>query len=158
MGLSRSDVVDHAPTPRVTGASDTPEGLMAQIEEARFRHSRRLSSSSLSCSKGNKENYSRSPATQSELKSEVFGSGNQRVASGGSTRRSSLFTSTNVMGTKRQRNVTPASSKAIDDEDEPRSSPSLRKVSRQSNASGNGNGNGKGNDSERRVLSGLENV
>ncbi|KAG4027348.1 hypothetical protein MFRU_031g00950 [Monilinia fructicola] len=158
MGLGRSGVIDRAPTPRVAGASDIPEGLMAQIEEARFRHSRRLSSSSLSCAKSNKENDNRSPATQSEIKPEVFGSGNQRVASGGSTRRSSLFTSTNVMGTKRQRNVTPASSKAIDDEDEPRSSPSLRKVSRQSNASGNGSGNGKGNDSERRVLSGLENV
>ncbi|KAI9642218.1 hypothetical protein NHQ30_009020 [Ciborinia camelliae] len=148
--LSRHGLVDRVPTPRAPGASDTPEGLLAQIDSARFLHSRTLSSSSSSCAKSNKENDNRNLATQSEL----MGSGNQQPASDGSTRRSSLFTSTNVMGTKRQRNVTPASSKAIDDEDEPRSSPSLRKVSRQSNASGNG----KGKDEERRVPSGLENV
>lgn len=151
-GSSRPVLVDRVPTPRATGESDTPEGLMAQIDESHFHHSRRLSSSSLMYAKGHKENDNRSPATQSEFKAEFTGSNNPRLPSGGSTRRSSLFTSTNVMGTKRQRNVTPASSKAIDDEDEPRSSPSLRKVSRQSNASGSG----KVMDSERRVVSGLE--
>ncbi|ESZ99513.1 hypothetical protein SBOR_0078 [Sclerotinia borealis F-4128] len=149
-GPIRPGPVDRVPTPRVPGASDTSEGLIAQIEEARFHHSRRLSSSSMSYAKSNKENNNRSPAAQSE----IIGYGNQPLASGDTTRRSSLFTSTNVMGTKRQRNVTPASSKAIDDEDEPRSSPSLRRVSRQSNASGNG----RGKDSDRRVLSGVENV
>lgn len=150
-GSSKPSLADRVPTPRAFGPPDTPEGLTSQIEEARFRHSRQLSSSSLSGDKSNKENDGRSPAAQSE----TIGSNNQRVASGGSTRRSShLFTSTNVMGTKRQRNVTPASSKAIDDEDEPRSSPSLRKASRQSNASGIG----KGKESERRVLSVVDNV
>ncbi len=63
---------------------------------------------------------------------------------------SQAFTTTNSGGTKRQRIVTPASSKAIDDEDEPRSSPSTRKVSRTS-AKGEGQG-------VRRVLSNLTNV
>ncbi|APA09213.1 hypothetical protein SS1G_14270 [Sclerotinia sclerotiorum 1980 UF-70] len=143
--------IDRVPTPRALGAPDTPEGLVSQIEEGRFLYSRRLSSSSLSCAKGNKENSSRSPGGQAE----IIGSNNQRNTSGSSTRRSShLFTSTNVMGTKRQRNVTPASSKAIDDEDEPRSSPSLRKASRQSNASGHS----RGKDSERAVLSAVDNI
>ncbi|KAF7870070.1 uncharacterized protein EAF02_009260 [Botrytis sinoallii] len=146
---SRVGPVDRVTIPRAIGALDAPEGLVSHIEEARLRDSRRLSSSSLSCA--NKENESRSPAAPSES----TGLNNQRTASDGSTRRTSnLFTSTNAIGTKRQRNVTPASSKAIDDEDEPRSSPSLRKVSRQSNASGNG----RGKDAERRVLSTVDNA
>ena len=54
-------------------------------------------------------------------------------------------------GPKRQRIVTPAASKVIDDEDEPRSSPSLRKLSR-------GNIKQDDNESERPVLLGIENV
>jgi len=53
-------------------------------------------------------------------------------------------------GTKRARVVTPASAKVIDDEDEPRSSPAVRKASRASTSGGKEN--------ERRVFSGLENV
>jgi hypothetical protein len=53
-------------------------------------------------------------------------------------------------GTKRQRVITPAAAKAIDDEDEPRSSPSTRKVSR---ASAKQDG-----PEPRRVLSNLTNV
>lgn len=147
-GCSRVGPVDRVPIPRAIGALDAPEGLVSQIEEARLRDSRELSSS---LSYANKENESRSPTAPSE----ITGPNNQRTASDGSTRRASnLFTSTNAVGTKRQRNVTPASSKAIDDEDEPRSSPSLRKVSRQSNASGNG----RGKDIERRVLSTVDNA
>jgi hypothetical protein len=56
-------------------------------------------------------------------------------------------------GTKRPRVVTPASVKVIDDEDEPRGSPVMRKVSRASTR-----GDGKENHPERRVLSGIENV
>jgi alpha-N-acetylglucosamine transferase len=51
---------------------------------------------------------------------------------------------------KRQRVVTPAASKVIDAEDEPRTSPSSRKISRTSEK--------QDSDSERRVLSGIENV
>lgn len=148
-GTSRVGPVDRVPIPRAIVALDAPEGLVSQIEEARLRDTRRLDSSSQSCA--NKENENLSPAALSE----ITGPNNQRTASDGSTRRTSnLFTSTNAIGTKRQRNVTPASSKAIDDEDEPRSSPSLRKASRQSNASGNG----RGKDIERRVLSNVDNA
>ncbi|KAF5875386.1 uncharacterized protein Bfra_003840 [Botrytis fragariae] len=148
-GSSRVGPVDRVPIPRAIGALDASEGLVSQIEEARLRESSRLSSSSLSCA--NKENENRSPA----LPLEITGTNSQRTTSDGSTKRTSnLFTSTNAIGTKRQRNVTPASSKAIDDEDEPRSSPSLRKVSRQSNASGNG----RGKDVERRVFSTVDNA
>lgn len=45
---------------------------------------------------------------------------------------SQTFVTTNSAGTKRPRVVTPAAAKVIDDEDEPRSSPSLRKASRTS--------------------------
>lgn len=45
---------------------------------------------------------------------------------------SQTFATTNNAGTKRSRVVTPAAAKVIDDEDEPRSSPSLRKASRTS--------------------------
>lgn len=45
---------------------------------------------------------------------------------------SQTFVTTNSAGTKRSRVVTPAAAKVIDDEDEPRTSPSLRKASRTS--------------------------
>lgn len=61
------------------------------------------------------------------------------------------FTATNSSGTKRQRNVTPAASKVIDDEDEPRASPLLGKMSR-------GASKHEGREGERRVLSGIENL
>ncbi|KAH7417327.1 hypothetical protein BKA64DRAFT_297498 [Cadophora sp. MPI-SDFR-AT-0126] len=68
------------------------------------------------------------------------------------TRRvSQPFTTTNNSGTKRQRVVTPAAAKVIDDEDEPRSSPSIRKASQASTRT-----DGKEND--RVVLGGIENV
>ena len=54
-------------------------------------------------------------------------------------------------GTKRQGFVTPAAAKVIDDEDEPRSSPSIRKTSL-----GSTKQDGKEND--RKVLGGIENV
>jgi hypothetical protein len=53
---------------------------------------------------------------------------------------------------KRQRIVTPAASKAIDDEDEPRSSPSVRKISGMSVKQENNNERGD-NDLDRRILS-----
>src|ERR1700710_2306656 len=68
----------------------------------------------------------------------------------GVIRNGSQSFATSISGSKRQRVVTPAASKVIDAEDEPRSSPSSRKISR---------GNGKQeNGSERRVLSGIENI
>lgn len=44
-------------------------------------------------------------------------------------RKSPMFITTNNSGTKRSRVVTPAAIKAIDDEDEPRASPSIRQAS-----------------------------
>jgi hypothetical protein len=55
----------------------------------------------------------------------------------------------NTSGAKRQRIITPASFMAIDEEDEPKSSPTLRLSSR---------GNIVDGDVERRVLSGIENL
>ncbi|TVY90248.1 hypothetical protein LAWI1_G002499 [Lachnellula willkommii] len=70
----------------------------------------------------------------------------------GLTRKVSLqIAMENHSGIKRQRVITPAASKVIDDEDEPRSSPSIRKVSvrvpKQDSKEG-----------ERKVLGGIENV
>lgn len=61
---------------------------------------------------------------------------------------SQTFVTTNSAGTKRSRVVTPAAAKVIDDEDEPRTSPSLRKASRTSIKQ-------DGKENERRV-SGIE--
>jgi len=68
------------------------------------------------------------------------------------TRRiSQPFATTNNSGIKRQRVVTPAAAKVIDDEDEPRPSPSIRKASQASART-----DGKEND--RVVLGGIENI
>ncbi|KAL2072570.1 hypothetical protein VTL71DRAFT_11913 [Oculimacula yallundae] len=61
------------------------------------------------------------------------------------------FTTTNNSGTKRQRVVTPAAAKVIDDEDEPRSSPSIRKVSQASIRT-------EGKENDRVVLGGIDNI
>ncbi|KAK0126460.1 hypothetical protein ONS95_008058 [Cadophora gregata] len=61
------------------------------------------------------------------------------------------FATTNNSGTKRQRVVTPAAAKVIDDEDEPRSSPSIRKASQASARAEN-------KEKDRVVLGGIENV
>ncbi|KAH7364171.1 hypothetical protein BKA65DRAFT_572413 [Rhexocercosporidium sp. MPI-PUGE-AT-0058] len=68
-----------------------------------------------------------------------------------SRRASQPFATTNNSGTKRQRVVTPAAAKVIDDEDEPRSSPSIRKPSQASTRT-------DGKENERVVLGGIENV
>lgn len=60
---------------------------------------------------------------------------------------SQTFATTNTAGTKRPRVVTPAAAKVIDDEDEPRSSPSIRKASR----------NSVKQDGERVILGEIEN-
>jgi hypothetical protein len=138
---------DRVPTP---GPAASPQEFAALIQEnatadCNTSHSRRVSSASTSGAptKPEKENDGTSPATQ-----ESESAGKQQTTT---MRRSSHpFTATNITGTKRQRNVTPASSKVIDDEDEPRSSPSLRKVSRQSKQ--------EGKEGDRRALSGIENV
>jgi uncharacterized protein (DUF2235 family) len=62
----------------------------------------------------------------------------------------SISSITNVSGTKRQRVVTPAASKVIDDEDEPRKSPSVRITSRSALQ--------EIREGERKVLGGIENV
>jgi hypothetical protein len=54
-------------------------------------------------------------------------------------------------GTKRQRVVTPAATKAIDIEDEPRTSPSIRKMSL-------GNAKHEGEEGDRKILGAIENV
>ncbi|KUJ22447.1 uncharacterized protein LY89DRAFT_762652 [Mollisia scopiformis] len=64
---------------------------------------------------------------------------------------SQTFVTTNSAGTKRSRVVTPASAKVIDDEDEPRTSPSLRKASR-------GSVKQDDKENERRVYSGVETI
>jgi hypothetical protein len=56
----------------------------------------------------------------------------------------------NISGTKRQRVVTPAASKVIDDEDEPRKSPSVRISSRSALQ--------EIKEGERKVLGEIENV
>jgi hypothetical protein len=63
---------------------------------------------------------------------------------------SSISSTTNISGTKRQRVVTPAASKVIDDEDEPRKSPSVRIASRSALQ--------EIKEGERKVLGGIENV
>ncbi|KAM3065999.1 hypothetical protein ACMFMF_010621 [Clarireedia jacksonii] len=140
-------LADRVPTP---GPAASPQEFAALIHEnatteSNTSHSRRVSSESTSGipSKPEKENDGPSPVSQ-----ESESAGKQQMPN---MRRSSHpFTATNITGTKRQRNVTPASSKVIDDEDEPRSSPSLRKVSRQSKQ--------EGKEGDRRILSGIENV
>ncbi|KAE8452158.1 hypothetical protein EG329_001625 [Mollisiaceae sp. DMI_Dod_QoI] len=63
---------------------------------------------------------------------------------------SQTFVTTNSAGTKRSRVVTPAAAKVIDDEDEPRTSPSLRNVSRSTKQDGR--------ESERKILGEIDNV
>lgn len=74
---------------------------------------------------------------------------------------------TNNSGTKRQRVVTPAAAKVIDDEDEPRTSPSIRKTSLGSTKQDGKENDRKlsvgstkqdGKENERKVLGGIENV
>lgn len=140
-------VNDRVPTP---GPAASPQEFAVLIQEnpttrSSTSHSRRVSSASTSGgpAKYETENNDPSPAAQ-----ESESAGKQHITN---MRRSSHpFTATNITGTKRQRNVTPASSKVIDDEDEPRSSPSLRKVSRQSKQDAK--------EGDRRVLSGIANV
>jgi hypothetical protein len=73
----------------------------------------------------------------------------------------------NSSGTKRQRVVTPAAAKVIDDEDEPRTSPSIRKTSLGSTKQDGKENNRKvsigstkqdSKENERKVLGGIENV
>ena len=63
---------------------------------------------------------------------------------------SSISSTTNISGTKRQRVVTPAASKVIDEEDEPRKSPSIRIASRSVLQ--------EIKEGERKVLGGIENI
>jgi hypothetical protein len=63
---------------------------------------------------------------------------------------SSTSSTTHISGTKRQRVVTPAASKVIDDEDEPRKSPSVR-IAPQSALQ-------EIKEGERKVLGGIENI
>lgn len=74
--------------------------------------------------------------------------GNEMTLSNDGTRKVAQGFSTMSSGTKRQRTVTPAPFKPIDEEDEARSSPTTRKMA-----------HGKAEaEVERRVLSGRENV
>lgn len=66
-------------------------------------------------------------------------------------RKPSQSYSTTSSGAKRQRVVTPASAKVIDVEDEPRSSPTSRKISRGAIPESNGEG-------EKKVLGEIENI
>ncbi|PQE31591.1 hypothetical protein CJF32_00010467 [Rutstroemia sp. NJR-2017a WRK4] len=141
------NLADRIPTPVPTAS---PQEFAALIQENATTdrdtpHSRRVSSASTSGipTKLEKENNDTSPATHESDSAGKQQTNNMR-------RTSHPFTATNITGTKRQRNVTPASSKVIDDEDEPRSSPSLRKVLRQSKQ--------EGKEGDRRALSGIENV
>ncbi|KAH8676660.1 hypothetical protein BGZ60DRAFT_371700 [Tricladium varicosporioides] len=73
------------------------------------------------------------------------------VSEGTARRVAQALTSSTNNSNKRQRIITPASSKVIDVEDEPRTSPSLRKMSSKSMKQ-------EHRDCERRVLSGIENI
>lgn len=97
--------------------------------------------------KSRKENINRSPVTTRASSVSVVDENetNRKV--------SQTFTAINSANNKRQRVVTPAATKAIDDEDEPRSSPSTRKVSRTSAKEGQGQAQGA-----RRALSNVTNV
>ena len=65
-------------------------------------------------------------------------------------RKPSQSYSTTSSGAKRQRVVTPASAKVIDVEDQPRSSPTSRKISRGTMP--------EGNEAEKKVLGEIENI
>lgn len=97
--------------------------------------------------KSRKENINRSPVTTRANSVSVVDENetNRKV--------SQTFTAINNVNNKRQRVITPAATKAIDDEDEPRSSPSTRKVSRTSAKEGQGQAQGA-----RRALSNVTNV
>ena len=96
--------------------------------------------------KSRKENINRSPVS-------TRASSSTAAVEDEATRNvSATFTAINSgTNNKRQRVVTPAAAKAIDDEDEPRSSPSTRKVSRTSAKDGQAQGT-------RRILSNVTNV
>jgi hypothetical protein len=64
---------------------------------------------------------------------------------------SNPFSSTTNSGTKRQRIITPAAAKAIDDADEPRTSPSFRKTSL-------GTTKQESDENDRKILGPIENV
>ena len=64
---------------------------------------------------------------------------------------SNAIPTANNSGTKKQRIVTPAAAKAIDDEDEPRTSPSIRKTSL-------GSTKQEAEENDRKVLGAIENV
>jgi hypothetical protein len=99
-----------------------------------------LKPTAISIPKSRKENIQ-----DSSMVSEPMVSGGENAV-----RKVTLFAPTNSTGTKRQRVVTPAASKVIDDEDEPRSSPSLRKTSL---------GSAKDfKEGERKILGGIENM
>ncbi|TVY40980.1 hypothetical protein LOCC1_G003560 [Lachnellula occidentalis] len=104
--------------------------------------SARMEASIINSVKSRQNNVHASPLESTVNPSEV----------GGLIRKVSLQIATeNHSGTKRQRVITPAASKVIDYEDEPRSSPSIRKVSvkvaKQDSKEGG-----------RKVLGGIENV
>lgn len=90
--------------------------------------------------KSRKENKPESPPVASQSSSLAKDESMRKV--------SQAFASVTNTNNKRQRIVTPAASKAIDDEDEPRSSPSTRKVSRTSAKECHG---------QKRVLSSITN-
>jgi hypothetical protein len=92
--------------------------------------------------KGRKENVQASPLEPTVNPADIEGI---------SRKVSMQIVSENNGSLKRQRIITPAASKAIDDADEPRSSPSLRKVSVRSTKQYSKEG-------ERKVLGGIENV
>jgi hypothetical protein len=64
---------------------------------------------------------------------------------------SNPFSSTTNSGTKRQRIITPAAAKVIDDADEPRTSPSFRKTSL-------GTTKQMSDENDRKILGPIENV
>ncbi|KAF4635493.1 hypothetical protein G7Y89_g2592 [Cudoniella acicularis] len=106
------------------------------VDEVVIGSALNLESSTIGSVKSRKENMQDSPRTDNE---------------GTARKVAQPFSSASNSGNKRQRVVTPAASKVIDDEDEPRTSPNLRKISNKTVKQ-------EPKENERRVLGGIENI
>lgn len=76
----------------------------------------------------------------------------------GSSRKTSRSMPATVSGVKRPRNVTPVSTKVIDDADEPRSSPAVRQPSRANSTILEGKVILEGKENDRQILGDIDNV
>lgn len=150
---------------RKENMQDSPRGaevtvVASAIESRSYKVSQPLCENSPNCPRGFEADFNGSEGSRKmpqSVLSEIVSESPRGIeadlpGSGGSVRKASQsYLASNSGGKKRQRVVSSAASKVIDDEDEPRSSPSLRKVSGLSLKQGT-------KDGERQVLGGIENV